>query len=787
MKNELYNSEHPYTSSNRFTSPWELYKRYTDIRDSVRDEKAESWENFVKAYERWDYQRKNGSTEPNHGQFFFKIEKAKATFEDLAIEREHWAKIETYEGETESESSNWSREISKYFDKFCVKPWEARIANTQHSIFDMLMFCHGIEMWKDPYCPYPESVPVDRVFPDSNASMNPEEWDICFIEKRFTLVELYDEIKDEESLELKKWNKEAVIDLLKDASNSTTNTVDSSVIDSFRKGNISNEYADIEFVIIEAYVKEYDQEENGNRITVYTFPDIGAIKTESREIEDSLRKSDFLRCFPGYAQDHSCVFAVRNHQTHRSYWQCPSYGEMIYVACRFHDKSINKLIRGAERAIITFMTSEDANQQNRLANLDDEEVQVLNPSDDIKTQRLGVDINQLSQVLRQVMIDVEAGVGEDSIPGSQNVKGKAITASEAQIRASSSNSAQSNYIRSFIRRDTAIIKEIYKRFIELDESGDSFYEKGLKRFIKKMKQLKIPKSAYEYDNVLISSTYSLNAGSPQQKVMAANMKLQLVRQYHNSTSEGERRVIKEAIAALDSWDNVDYYLDNLGEIELSSVAKAGRENEIMNNAYLNRANVQVMSSDKHFSEIPVHLNDIEWSLNAAESLLYNIQQSPAQEVFIRLDEIADMLVGIENKSAHVLAHIELASREEQGKEKAKVFSQKLGVFQGRQQRLGSVLKGIKEKAIQSGGDSNMQNLEYQHKAKMFQLEEQHAATMNQVDLGKSVQKTTANLDGAEERHSQQLRHKEQDQALSIAAKTLDTQIKQATKETKSKS
>lgn len=782
MNKILFNEELPFTEDRRFNNPWDLFSRYGDIRDKVEDEKFEGWENFVKAYERWNYRRKNGTEEPNHGQFFFKIEKAKAMFEDLTIEREQWAKVETMEGETESISADWSRKISKYFNKFCIKPWEKRVTNTQHSIFDMLMFCHGVEMWRDPYSVYPESTPVDRVFPDSNASMDPDEWDICFVEQRYTLIELYDEIKDDERAELNGWNVEAIETMLKDASQSTTNTMDGSIIDKFRKGNISNEYSDIEFVIIEAYVKEYKPEDNGNRISVYCFPDGDYISTSSNSNankEAAFSKMDFLRYKAGCAKDHSSIFAVRNHQTHRSYWQCPSFGEMIYVACRFHDKATNKIIRGAERGLITYIMSDDVNQQSRLANLDDAEVQVLNPSDDIKSTRLGVDVSQLSQVLRQLMIDVEAGVGEDSIPGSQNVKGKSITASEANIRASSANSAQANYIRSFIRRDTAIVKEIYRRFHELEyESNDlSYDEKNCARFIKKMKQLDIPEEAYDPENVLISAVFSLNAGSTQQKITAANMKLQLIRQYHNSTSEGEKRAIREGLAALDSWDNVDYYLDESGELELNSIAKAGRENELMNsNAYLNRLNVQVMSHDKHFMEIPAHLNDIEFSLNAVQGLMQQLQQTPAQDLFIRLDEISDMLVGMENKGAHTLAHIQLASKVEDGAEKAKVFMTKLSQYQGQQQALESQIKGIKEQAINSGGDSNMNNLELQHKAKMYKMDEDHAAAKNQIDLGKNVQKASLGSESANQRHEQQMQHKEQNQSLDIASKQLQAQI-----------
>jgi hypothetical protein len=778
--NTLSNREYSVLEKNRFEKVGDLYYRYSAITDEVKNGKIHlAWENFTKAYNRESYMRKNGTSEPNFGDFHYRIERERSMFEDLALEREQWARITPIDAPNEETRKVWAEEISHWFHELCIRSWRKRVPNTIMDIFEMVMFSHGVEMWDGALGVYPESIPVENLFPDSNASMDPSEWDIVFYEKSYTLVELYDAVSNDSKAKRNGWNKQAVMEILKNADEAYNNYSSSEVLERFRNGGVENDCADKTITMIHAYVKEY-KEVKGKRVSVYIFPasqHIPKSKTGKTD-KDHLNEMDFACVKPHFFKCFTNIFAIRNHRTHRSYWGCPSTAQLIYVASKFHDQGINKAIRGAFRQLMLFLFSGDPDSQARLANLEDEEVHSMNPADKFEQFRLSVDISQLMEVLRQVSVETDAGTGTNAIPGSQNVKGSAITASEAQLIAATSQSDKSSDIRQFIYRDGQMVSEIYRRFVSNLNTEDDVEAKMYKRFVNKMAELGIPRDAYDFDNVFIEPVFSLNAGTAQQKIAVAQSKVAGIRQYSAATTDGERRAIREWIAALDSWANVDYYLSKMGTLEVSEKVKAGFENELLSNPNVKPANVVVTNDDKHNIHLPLHLNDMEASLTFAESLLMQLQNSVPAEAMIRLDEITDILVAQDYKGAHVEAHMRLLSQSPEEEGAIDRYSEMIGALRQKEALLEQATRAAREKILESIGNSSVSEEQLRHAKAMNAETERHMSVVNNIKLGERITKTQANIEGADERHQQDMRQKEEQAALKLA----ESQLKLAQKE-----
>lgn len=701
--NILSNLEGNYKASHRFRRVSDLWDRYEKVH-SDNKKKREAWENFILAYERWSYVRSCGGTDPNWGQFRGKVDKIIETFESLVTERQHWAQItpidlDREEMEREGLDKDFiSDKITSEFHELCIRPWEDRESNVRLSLFDMVMFSKGIDMWERPHGTYPESVPVDRVYPDSEAGMKPKEWDLCFVEKKYTPVELFEEVQDEDRADALGWRKSAVLSLLKTIGSTGTDTSTHGLTDekhtSASTGSASSSSGasaigacnpDLKLTVIMAYVKEYRPDEDGNQISLYVFVHNRHLKTDNDRGSGKPKESPsnvvgFLRIHKGIAKDMSEVFAVSSHLIARNYYRCPSEAEMVYAACRFYDQGINRTIRAVMRNMALMLKSQNQDQQEKLRNLDQQEAIVLDPDVDILQQRTFQDVKGVVETVRQVMLDTDQAAGINQAAGSQNVKGRAITASEANIQLTEASNSQRKDIRLYTLAEKRKLSEMYRRFVSEDTmmEDDEGY-KMHKLFIKRMKEAGIKKKYYDPDNVLVEPVFFNFGEAPSVIVEKAQMRLQALRQLSTATTPGEQRTIRDIIAATSSYQEAEQYMDrddNESFLE-KSVIKAGVENELMSDPYLNRKNIHVSSGDKHMIELPIHLQDIEFKLNNGIGLMQNLEQTAEEQVPIILDDITDIVVALDNQGAHVEAHLQLAARDPQMKDAVKGMRDKL--------------------------------------------------------------------------------------------------------------
>ena len=788
----LANLEFNYKATNRFTRVSELHDRYTGLKEKAN---LGPWKNFMKAYERWSYQRKDGGSDPNWGQFRGKVDKIIETFEALVTERQHWAKMTPIRQFPKDRTAKGyldkgfiADKITSEFHELCIRQWTDKEEQVRLTLFDMVMFAKGIEMWETPHGPYPESVPVDRVFPDSKAGMNPKKWDLCFVEKQYTPVELYAEIEDEERAELLGWRKKSVLRLLKQIQAHESDSSTHGITDT--RDNNEFEFSaedDLKITVVMAYVKEYKADEDGNQVTMYMMVHNSHIRVgdEDKRKENS-NAIGFLRVHDGIAKHLGEVFSVKTHQVARNYYKCPSEAEMVYTACKFYDQGINRTIRAAFRNMALMLKSSNQDQQEKIKNLDTDEAIVLDPDVDILQQQTHQDIKGVVETIRQVMIDTDKAANIDQSAGSQNVKGRAITAREAQIQNADSSSSQKKDIRLYTLAEKRQLTEMYRRFVDFTVPGDEGYEMS-ELFKERMKDAGISPKNYAPENVLIEPVFFNFGEPPQQIIEKAQLRLQSLRQLSTSTTPGEQRTIRDIIAATSTYQDAESYMERsqYEEFILESVIKAGIENQMMSDPYLNRKNIHVSSGDKHMIEIPIHLEDVEYKLNNAVGLLENIENTPEENAPILLDDITDIVVAMDNQAAHIEAHIMLAERDQLAEGELSAFKQKLQEQRQKERAIETQLSIIQQSRVQSNREKIINDEKTRHLMQTNQESERHTAEKNRIDQAKTLSKFQFALDAQARKAEQDDNLKKQSASIDIAKQSIKDQQELAANEQKS--
>ena len=769
------NKELDHEHSHRFDNALDLHRRYTDLVESNDNRKRHA--NFIRAYKRYPYPLRNGKQEPNFGQFEFLINSEVDRYVDIITERKEWYSIEVLEAPDEKKEAEWGRAISKYFHKYCIKPWEDAHENSFLDVFKMKMFGVGIEHWDNQIDLYPEHVDNHEFTPDSNAGMNPKTWDMAFRRKKWTAVELYNEVKAK-GAKANGWNRVAVMQAIKKACGDEFEGVASKEIFSrFTKGEVDSVTGDTEISLVYAYVREYDSE-NGKQISRYVFTESGEI-VEGQDNTESGAPSvkNFLRFQPRLYSEFSNAVSLRADNITESYHDMASFGETIYIYCRFYDKAMNKIIRQGIRKGNVYLNSSNPDDQRRLSEMDhEEEFQVLPPETSIiETNLRAGDSKTLAEAVRQLKIDTQSGSGGGLVTGSQNVKGRAITAKEAEIQLTETSAQSITKHKVFASNDSSLGRELFRRFIEA-VAPNTPEAKNQKRFLNKMEELEIPKESYKPENVIVTSVINPSAANPQSKLTSAKTIVGALHVYSTASTEGERRAAQEMIAAVAGWHMVPYYLpEEDSKFEEDQLYLAGRENSDLDDPFVNPKNVQVRSDDVHPIHITFHIEDMSFKLDIAEKILQSLDGMPNQARIVQLGKAADILNAQDNKGAHVEAHMQMLSTAAQTTKDpnniVKLAQHKLQEVRKREAELEQRVAKLYEEANQ--GQDSVNNLELEHRKAMNQQALQHEASMMQLALKERMSKTQANAEGAKVNQNQKLIHKEQDQAQKVRQTAID--------------
>lgn len=760
MKNEIVlpNLEKAYTSPNRFTNVYDLWSRYNQIKDS--DDSKEKREKIIAEYERKP-KIVNGKKHPNFGQLKGRVDDLIQILFDASTEREQIFKISfknVKDKRLRASKLDLEDKITSYWHECFWKTWEDKWLEEAKDIKEIALFQKAIRFFNDESYK-PESIPLSRVFPDSNASIEPKTWNLCFIERKFSIHDLYDIYKADEADSLG-WNKDALRYILE---NPFIFTQFSGASESFNSGNVKVD-ADYEVTIVDAYVKEYKEVE-GKRISIYSFPadPIFCNHYRSRSEYESNKKNsfelkEFLRVSHCEYKCFSDKFAVRAMDINRAYWQGFSFAEQMYTSCVFYNQAMNMVIRSAIRNMVLYLKSDKQETKDKLRNLSTEEVQVLDPGVDLLQTRVKTDIREMTEVVRQIMIDTDNQFNVASSPGSQNVKGYAITAKEAENVNLESTRSRSVTIKVFFGNDVYMYRKIYELSISKNQWKCEEEKDLLGLFNQYLEENDIPKELVDPKNVIITPVYNIQAISPTNRIAKSRGLIEALA--FQPVTKGQEQAQREWVAAYVGSSNVQYYLDSKEEI-IELQQKVGQENEDLDNPYLNPNNVPIAPSDKHVLEVPIHMADYEYKLTMAQNLIQKASELPQVRKIIVVNAASEIVVAQDNKGAHIEAHIQAALSDPRNEARLKPVIARFNQLRQSQDKLSTDIEKIMQD-IDSQNQENMSlTIEQQHKAKMNELEFMQAQRMNDLNLQKAVEKK----DGTTAAREDKLTAQQQKQAI----------------------
>ena len=333
------------------------------------------------------------------------------------------------------------------------------------------------------------------------------------------------------------------------------------------------------------------------------------------------------------------------------------------------------------------------------------------------------------------MIDTENNQNIAQSPGSQNVKGYAITAQEAQIRAQKSGEAESLNVKILMNLDLVLYKEIYRRAVSIGASEK--LKKSLKSFKEELAGYNITEEEYNIDNLYFAPSF-LNGGSQSTRIGNAQAVLQALMQ--SPTSPGQEQAQRDLVAALVGVDMVDDYIaEKMGVNPI--ISKVGSENEDLDNPNVNPGNIPVLPDDKHLEELPFHIDDYNKKLTTAGNIIKVALQVPNKfRQIMLLQSAADLIMGQDNKGGHIQAHIQAASNSQANADALKPMIAQFMQLQAAQDQLTQQISQLNEKIDQGMQESDINNEELRHMQKKNQIVEAHLETVNNISTAKDIEK-----------------------------------------------
>lgn len=729
-------SKKPNIKSKLFPNENDMYDRFLELE--TNDPFIKKREQYLRNYNRRDWKRTSDPTcnkkEPNYGQFKFKMDAAMGVFVNVLTERNAWIKIFPKYPEPGQSMKRFSDQVTSSFHKYFIRPWEDRYMMEITASFDMVFYGKAIEYWPTPGCIYTENIPVENVYPDSNAGLDTKKWSYVFIRKEFTVAELIailENTSEEEKDILEEFDKTYLREILENIETYSGNK-DNTEANKEKSGDQSDSAKDNLIPIVYAYVKDNFGRDQ-KKVSLYAFPariqkygEEDPITKKKNGIQLLMRKPEYCDCI-------SNVIACRAYQITKSYWKFASLAQQIFLATALYDKSTNLVLRAAKRKSILYLSSDSPDTQKKLLKQSDEEVQVVDSN--VTFQQIGAqnnNIREVMEVMRGIMVDTENGQSISQAPGSQNVKGYAITAEEAKLRAQKEGENESISIRVLMNQDVKLYKEIYRRAMDSDSEHG---KKALAKFKKEMEMFNVPDDCWKYDDVYFMPAF-LNGGSQYSRLANANGILDALRQA--PTSPGQEQAQRDVIAALAGVDNVDTYITERLEVN-PVVTKAGQENEDLDNPNVNPMNVQVLPDDKHLQEIPVHVADYQYKLELAQRIIQTTMQMPNKfRQLILLQAASDLIAAQDEKGKHISAHIQAAATSKENMNVLKPILDEFGAMQAMQDKMTKEILQLTENIDKSMVQSAVQDVELDHKKKMYDLEETHQTNVNSIALGKAI-------------------------------------------------
>lgn len=715
-----------YSAPKRYSSVASLESAWQSARKSRGTMKA--WKSIQSMYDRLPTRTPEGIIEPSFGQLRYRVDQAAITYVDYATERKTWCSIITDEG-ADGQAPVWSDHITTAFQKYCINKWSKRVSQLMLAVKDMLLFSKGAFEFRTRSTCWPDAVSIETVWPDSQASMFADSFEILFIPRTMTAMELHESIRsgDENG-----WDKDAVLDLLKSGIKSFKDLTFPTIDNKYRDGSATSDECEQKFDIVVAYVEEYGRES----VTKYVFIPT-SVGTDSRNPKEKNERR-FLYTKYNYSKCISQSVAIVAHTVCWKFYDDPSFAELLYVTAKTYDQVMNRILRAVEDNMRVYLESDGQESYESLKRMQHSEFMVLKQGLKLVQSRIVRPVADASNVVREIIIDQNAGIGQ-YINNQSGRGGDAKTATQSEIDLGESTKVSGAHLKIFNSYVTILMQEIYRRFTtETKEHSPQI--KQFKKFKKYLKDKNVPDSAWDPENCSVESIVSLGAGSPAAKLQAARV----IREALSvaARTPGEREAQRLMISSVSGIDNVPLYMPEDEEVAIKEDALIGLENAGLSDASANPRNFTVQPWNLHFRHVASHTEDAEASLQQAAAIFQSLDQLPAQDEGIYLKSVQDTLIGIENKLAHTQAHIQMISSEGN---KAKlseiqVWTGRIQQINGQYDKLHAALAEKQQARMQQGVQGKPEDPDIQKKREMAQLDVEHKATTLALDEARSKQK-----------------------------------------------
>jgi hypothetical protein len=782
----LQNNERSWKSKTRFRNPYDLWQRFEEVSSASRKKKAERAK-IIELYERKPFKRVKGKKvfyEPNWGTYTDAINDYIRFFSSIVLDRKIWCRIETHEGVEEGIDSLYSDYITEAFHKYCINTWEKREDDMISAIHDDCFFNKGCLVWECPVDTYPCHCPTEDIYPDTNATTDVCSFDILFVRKRFTAVELYQKATDPYEKELG-WNTDATLKALSNNISSLKECDSKDIVDMFRRGGIEQLDQDKLIPVIYCYVREYkpygDGEEEyskdkkyGNRISLMIIPEelisMGiSIDSVNENKKPLLKRKDYLQYSDYYASDFSEILHLITSNVKRAYYDSSSFANQIYQPCKFHDQTHNSVIRAVKRNMRLYMKTGNTDTRTRLESADpNDEVFALNQDDMLEQITLRQDIAPVSELLRGMKNSISAFSPVDFQGTQASPKGYPITKRETDVLATQLDDSKSNTIKLMISKDRLFCKEMVRRFLASTEDSDTW--ENFKRFKAEMKRKDVPPSAWKEGNYVVYPRFNQYAGRASANYASAQALLQATQ--IKPASKAEEKAKRNLIASLVLEPNVHEYED-LGIQMDQELFIIGQENESLDNPIATPENNPVTQTDNHFLHIPHHMQDYMAKLQFGSQLLQQAAQEQSYKKMFLVETAANIINAQDNKGAHIQAHFVVAQKDSTKQDELKQLADTFKKIQQQQDAIANTVRQVQEQLIQEGAQSNLKDQEFVHRQRMDALEYNNTKAMNNLDFEKKTMQIQSTQTNNDAKQSQKVTHTEQDQMLHVQENAAD--------------
>lgn len=767
MKNT---GEGNYKQANRFEDPNDLRRRFDEIK--LKNPIKEARTKLIEAYDKLP--TKNPRTkklEPNHGKLAMKVDNQVSVFLDFLTESPERFKVNCLHADP-LKKDEYARIISTNFRDIFFKSWENMFVEEAKAIFEMVMFSKGIMHWPEKIGYKSENVSVVDAYPNLSADMLSSSWELLFIRKSYTMVELYNMVFGDSAATniTKGWKKKAIESILENPKGTDTISGEG-YLSKFNKGGITQSQCDEEIILLHCYVKEYNKDTKGNRISKYIIPE--AAKFFPSESKKEAETNQYLFVDNSYCECISQVAVPRSSSVTRSYWDSPSFAELIYLACKIHDQASNAILRAVIRNMTLFLKSSNSDQADRLRVIGTSEVEVLDSDTELVQNQVRIPIQEATQMVRQIMFDVESELGSSQAIGSQNTKGYAITAKEAELKSLNEDKSIGTLIKSFTAIDRFWYKETYRRAIDHPSTEE---KKISDLFKKRMEFHEVPPEVYAPKNVVIEPVFAFG-GSRANKIQFAQSLYGAVSV--NASSEAQKKAKRISIAAHVGEENADEFFNVSAETKnlFFHQQKAGGENEDMDNPLVNPANIPVAKDDNHMIELVFHIQDYEFKLGAAIKMLETANQMPIIVKMGMIMAAKDIITAQDAKGAHIEAHFQYIQQDPTANvEMVKQFYDKFSQLRKSQDDIQAKVDKQLEDYMKENQQDVTMTIEQQHLQAMNQMTQEHAKNMNDIGLAKAIEQKKLGAEKSLNKSGQDIAHKEQVNQIELDKKQLETDL-----------